>query len=115
MANDMISGFTNCNAPCAQRELVMITLSTAVVRSPSALSAEADGQLLLMSVEQGRYYGFDDVSKDIWQRIELPVKVSDLCQALASDYCAGRSVIEQDVLELLGWLADEGLVDIAPQ
>ena len=83
-----------------------------VVRNASCLSAEVGDETVLMSVESGCYGGLDDIGSDIWQRIEKPVSVAKLCDALASDYDAPRSAIEKNVLSFLGALQQKQMIDI---
>lgn len=89
-----------------------VTLFSTVVQSREPLSAEVDGETVLMSVEQGRYFGLDAIGGDVWHRLESPVRVSDLCAALAADYDGAPDVIERDVLDLLGRMAARGLIEV---
>ncbi|RIA34841.1 coenzyme PQQ synthesis protein D (PqqD) [Ectopseudomonas oleovorans] len=83
-----------------------------VARNPSVLSAEVSGELVLMSVSCWHYFGLNSVASDIWKRLSSPVRVDELCQALASEYEAETDVIRQDVLELLNKLASRELIEV---
>lgn len=87
--------------------------SSTVLQSRGPLAAEVDGEVVLMSVELGRYFGLDVIGADVWRRIENPVRVRDLCAALAADYDGAPEVIERDVLDLLRRMADRGLIEVA--
>lgn len=89
-----------------------VGLSSTVVQSREPLSAEVDGETVLMSVEQGRYFGLDAIGGDVWRRLETPVRVSDLCAGLAADYEGEPDVIERDVLDLLGKMAERRLIEV---
>lgn len=89
-----------------------ITLASTVRRSESSLSAGIDDELVLMSIEQGNYYGLDAIGADIWQRLEKQVRVSELCDTLGMEYDADAGTIRRDVLALLQRLAAEGLLDV---
>lgn len=93
----------------AKKEL---SVSDRVIRNASCLSAEVGDETVLMSVESGSYGGLDDIGSDIWQRLEKPLFVAELCDALASDYDAPRSAIEKDVLFFLGALQQKQMIDI---
>ena len=64
-----------------------------VSRSPSVLTAEVDGEIVMMNIEQGRYLGLDEIGSDIWKRIEPPCSFATLIDGLAADYEADRSTI----------------------
>jgi hypothetical protein len=90
-----------------------ITETTTIVRSPAVLSAEVDGEIVMMSIEQGRYFGLDDIGSDIWKRIEQPCSFAALVDALAADYDGDRGTIAADVTTLLTRMAEQDVVRLA--
>jgi hypothetical protein len=88
-----------------------LTPDAIVQRRRDALAADVGGELVLMSLEHGKYYGLDAIGAEIWKRIELPVTVRDLCAALVVRYAGDPAVIERDVVILLDRLADQGLLE----
>jgi hypothetical protein len=87
--------------------------ATVISRSPSVLTADVDGEVVMMSIEQGRYFGLDDIGSDIWQRIEPPCSFAVLIDRLAADYDADRATIAADVQTLLGRMAAQDVVRLA--
>jgi hypothetical protein len=83
-----------------------------ICRSENSLAAEIDDELVLMSVEQGNYYGLDAIGADIWRRLEEPMQVSAMCEALCQEYEADADTIRRDVMALLERLIAEGLVEV---
>jgi len=75
----MQTGGTSDSADATSR----IADSTIVSRSPSVLTAEIDGEVVMMSIEQGQYFGLDDIGSDIWKRIEPPCAFADLIEPLS--------------------------------
>src|SRR5580700_8940161 len=92
---------------------VRIADSTIISRSPSVVTAEVDGEIVMMSIEQGRYFGLDDIGSDIWKRIEQPCSFATLIDRLAADYDADRATIAADVHALLGRMAAQDVVKLA--
>jgi hypothetical protein len=92
---------------------VNITDATVISRSPSVLTAEVDGEIVMMSIEQGRYFGLDDIGSDIWKRIEPPCSFAALIDGLTSDYEADRAAIAADVHKLLGEMVEQDVVRLA--
>jgi hypothetical protein len=89
-----------------------ITAQTVVRRNPEALAADISGEMVLMSIEHHKYYGLDDIGTEIWRRIEQPIAVAELCQALSSTYDGDPATIEHDVVTLLDQLASQELVQV---
>jgi hypothetical protein len=82
-------------------------------RAADHLSAEVDGEVMLMSIEHSRYLGLNDIGSDIWRRLERPQTFGDLCGALKKDYVAAFDVIESDVRGLLTSLQAYGLLELS--
>jgi len=100
---------TNETANSAEKAR-QIGATTLISRSPSVLTAEIDGEIVMMSIEQGRYFGLDDIGSDIWKRIDPPCSFAALIDALAADYVADRATIAADVQALLDRMAEQDVV-----
>jgi hypothetical protein len=91
-----------------------ITRHSVVQRNPDALAADVGGEVVLMSVEQAKYYGLDEVGSAIWHRLESPIDVGQLCAALAQVYDADNATIERDVIALLNDMQAHDLLAPGP-
>ena len=87
--------------------------TTIISRSPSVITAEVDGEVVMMSIEQGQYFGLDDIGSDIWKRLDAPCAFADLIDRLAADYEADRASIAADVRALLETMAERDVVRLA--
>ena len=83
-----------------------------VQRDPEIIAAEADQDLVMVSIASGSYYGVSDVARAIWEAIEHPKKVSDLVDDLTSAYNVDRSKCEKETLSFLGDLLTERLLQV---
>src|SRR4030067_2387541 len=90
-----------------------ITLETVVYHDPEMVSAPMDDEIVMFSLERGMYYGLDNIASAIWQRIEQPISVANLCTTLIDDFNVDRETCQRDTLELLTWLFQQELVKIA--
>lgn len=89
-----------------------ISPTTVISRSQSVLSAEVDGEVVMLSIEQGCYYGLDDIGSDIWRRIQTPCSFAELVDNLITDYDADPVTIATDVQALLGRMAEQDVVTL---
>ena len=92
-----------------------LTLDSVVVRSAEVMEAELHDETVLMSPTEGSYFGLTQTSKDIWGRIDQPVRVGDVCVQLAQVYAAPLPVIEDGALKFLKVLAEKGLVEVVAE
>lgn len=89
-----------------------IEMPTVVTRSGAVVSAGIDdGEIVMMNVEKGMYYGMDDIESYIWELMERPLSMSQLCDSLMEKYDVACEVCQEDVLEFLHQLHEEGLVE----
>ena len=87
-----------------------ITMETTVVRADDLLATDLDSETILMGIEQGAYYGMEETARRIWELVEQPRQVADLCRQLAVEYNVAPDVCERDVIAFLEELAEENLV-----
>jgi len=76
------------------------------------VSTDLDGETVMMSIEQGKYYGLDEVGSRIWELIAEPKRVLDVVAILTQEYEVGQQECESDTMEFLNHLHSEGLVQI---
>ena len=89
-----------------------LNAATVVQRVDTVMSNSVDGDLVMMDVERGSYYGLDRIGTDIWNRLEKPTSVRALCEALRTVYRVEPATCERDVLHLLGQMHDAGLIRV---
>ncbi len=90
-----------------------IDMVSTIHRTQGLLAAEMDGEVVLLNVERGNYYGLDDIASDIWNRLEQPATIRHLCAALSADYDADPATIEDDVRRWAEEMHKNGLIEIA--
>lgn len=95
-----------------QELFTTLSATDRVVRNEACLSAKVENEIVLMSIESGCYGGLDDIGGDIWQRLEEPITVTELCNDLAVEYNADRTTIETDVLAFLNALWQKQMIEI---
>ncbi|MDT8759752.1 PqqD family protein [Sphingomonas psychrotolerans] len=84
-----------------------------VSRGGSLMEAEVDGEMVGLHVESGTCYGFNGTAYRIWQLLDQPVRLSQLCAALSEEYDVSPDVCETEVRLLLDDLGQSGLVTLS--
>jgi hypothetical protein len=90
----------------------MLTLNAIIQRESEVIAAEADRDLIMVSVATGHYYGVSDVAREIWNAIERPKRVADLIDDLASSYGIDPGLCQMQTLSFLEDLRAEGLLRV---
>lgn len=78
------------------------------------LSTSLAGEVVILDVERGVYFGLDGVGAKVWELLQTPRLVSDIIDRLAPEYDVARDTIASDIQELLGDLGNRGLIDVDP-
>ncbi len=94
-------------------ELVhQISITSIVAAVPEQLSADLAGDVVILQLQSGMYYGLDEVGAQVWQLIQTPQRVSDVRDTLLAEYDVDPQQCEHELLALLRELADQKLIEI---
>ena len=76
------------------------------------LQSEIDGETIMMSIDNGKYYGLNTVASRIWEIIKEEPLFSELIDKLVEEYNIDKLQCEQDTKEFLDNLIENKLVKI---
>jgi hypothetical protein len=85
-----------------------------VVRSEEPLTALVDGETVMFSPGQGAYFGLDPVGTRVWELLEQPRSIDDVCAALRSEFDVDAETCRADVEALIERLREAELVRTVP-
>lgn len=88
----------------------MITPTTRLMRTTDVLASDVDGELVMMDVKSGSYFNLDRVGTDIWNRLEAPLSLGELCAALEQSYEAETETIARDTRAFVETMLENGLL-----
>ena len=84
------------------------------MRNPDLVAAPVGDELAMFSAEQGKYYALNEGAAAVWQGIEHPVTVEQLCSALQERFDVSPEDCRRDVSGYLEELEAKGLIRIVP-
>ncbi|HEY7233321.1 MAG TPA: PqqD family protein [Gemmatimonadaceae bacterium] len=91
-----------------------IDLGTAVCASAQQVFCNVADEAVLLSMEDGVYYGLNDVAASIWELIQKPLTVLQIRDELLARYCEiGEEECERAVMGFLTEMISLKLVDLA--
>jgi len=89
-----------------------LSLGSVAVVNVDLVSANLDGEVVILGFQSGSYYGLDRVGVFVWDLLQEPRKVSEIRDAIFEEYDVELAQCERDLLALLIELADKQLIDI---
>lgn len=74
--------------------------------------SDMDGEKVMLSIQNGKYYNMGKIGGEIWSIIEEPISVSNLITSLMSSYDVEPNECVEQVLSFLNQLLGEDLIVI---
>ena len=87
--------------------------SSIVTRGDGWLSAWVGQEHVMMNADTGTCISLSETGGRVWELIEQPRDVTDLCRTLAEEYEADPAVLRGDVVAFLEHLQSERAITIA--
>lgn len=66
-------------------------------KSDKFVETEIDGEILMMSVEDGQYFGMDNVAVVIWKFLAKPKSFTEIRNMVANHFDVPKEKCEQDI------------------
>ncbi len=92
---------------------VNVPISATIVAAKNQVSSELAGEAVILNIDRGVYFGLDEIGARIWSLIQQPKSVSAVRDIIVEEYNVSADQCEQDLVELISKLADEGLVTVS--
>ncbi len=89
-----------------------LTPESRIVLSQNQASCDLAGEMAVVNLKSGVYFGLDPMGTHVWNLLREPVTFRGLCDILMHDYDVDGSRLESDMREFLNNLAEHGLVEI---
>jgi hypothetical protein len=75
--------------------------TTRYVRSSKTISGRLHDELVMMDIDQGKYFSLNPVATRIWDMLDKPMASDDLCRLLVEEYDVDEQQCSKEVGELL--------------
>jgi hypothetical protein len=93
--------------------MLNVGIETVVCASKQQVFCNVAEEAVLLSMEDGAYYGLNDVAASIWRQIQEPRSVGQIRDALLTEYCdIDESECESTVSAFLSEMISLRLVDV---
>jgi hypothetical protein len=89
-----------------------IELHTRIVRTQNVMTAPINQEVVIFNLDKNSYVNLDEIGRRIWDLLETPQRVTELCQHLGQEFDAAPEQITADVLAFLNELQAENLIHV---
>lgn len=84
--------------------------STQIMRDPDIIATDMDGETVMMSIEQGQYYGLDGIGSFLWEQLAVPASLEELCQRVLQAFEIDETTCRADVSAFVEDLIEKGVL-----
>ena len=71
-----------------------------------------DGEVAILNLKDGIYYGLNSVGNRIWKLIQRPISVEEMISILLDEFDVDEETCYQEVINLLEDLSARNLIEI---
>jgi hypothetical protein len=89
-----------------------IGADTRISRVGDWLSADTGDGAVMMSPSAAQYIGLSETGGRIWDLLETPRTLGDLCAELAREYAVTADEVQHDVRDFVAGLAERGALTL---
>jgi hypothetical protein len=89
----------------------MLEATSIIVTARDQVSCDIGGEIAILHLTSGIYYGLNSVGSRVWELIQEPRPFGELEQVLREEYEVAPERLSSDLRELLEKLASAGLVE----
>lgn len=89
-----------------------LTSQDIVTQTPGNIVSDMDGEKVMLSIHNGKYFNLGKVGGVIWDQIADPISIDLLMLKLMEVFEVDRHTCEEDVYTFLDELMKEGLIKV---
>jgi hypothetical protein len=93
----------------------MFEPTTIVKRSERQVACNLNGEVAILDLDKGVYFGLQDVGAHVWESLQIPQSVDAIYASVLAHFDVSVELCEADVTKFLKSLQDAGMVEIVPQ
>jgi hypothetical protein len=92
----------------------MFEETTIVKRSGRQVACTLNGEVALLDLDRGLYFGLQGVGAHIWNALQEPLPVDEIISTVLSHFDVPSEICRADVLKFLESLEAAGMIEVGP-
>jgi hypothetical protein len=91
----------------------MLAATTVLKKSDHQVSCNLNDEVAILDIKNALYFGLNDVGAHIWQLLDEPRSVEQICGSIAEEFDVVPTACREDVLRFLAGMQEAGLIETA--
>ena len=92
-----------------------LTLRDRAVAAEAVVSRDLDGEMVLLNLDTGIYFGLDEVGSEMWRAMQAGASLADAAATVQAGFDASADDVRDDLLRLANQMLAKGLLRHAGQ
>jgi Coenzyme PQQ synthesis protein D (PqqD) len=89
-----------------------LTPNSRLIRSSDLVATEMDGDIVMMHISSGQYFGISGVGSRIWALLEHPITLDELISTIVNEYVVDEQTCRNDIQKFMQSLLEQGAAHI---
>lgn len=90
-----------------------ITTLLTVTPADGQVTSRLGEEIVILNLSDGTYYGLDGVGVRVWELIQEPHTIGQLCELICAEYEVALETCTSDILALVAEMEGAGIVEVA--
>ena len=90
----------------------VLSINSIVTQKEGNIVSDMDGEKVMLSITNGKYYNLGQVGGDIWILINEPISVQQVIEAMQASYDVDANECAEQVTTFLKQLVEEDLIQV---
>ncbi len=93
--------------------MIELTGASTLRRNPELLSVEMDGDLVMMSIESGNYFGVSGIGPTVWNFLETSKQFDQVVDEIVENFEVEPGIAAADLRKFVENLAEHGMIEVS--
>jgi hypothetical protein len=80
------------------------------IRNDKTISGRLHDEMVMMDIDKGKYFSLNPVATRIWELLDKPLDINEICQYLVEEYEVNSSQCHKETSDYLEKMVKSGLV-----
>jgi hypothetical protein len=89
-----------------------LTDNSLLIRNSDLIGADMDGEMVMMSINKGVYYGINGVGSRIWALLENEISITTITQMICAEYAVNAPQLQTDLIVFIKEMIKNDLVSV---
>jgi hypothetical protein len=92
---------------------MVIDSKVLICRNDNSLASKLDGEVIMLDPDKGTYYNLNRVGSFIWDFLEKPASLDDICRKVRARFEVSEEVCRTDIIQYIKQMNDYGLIKVS--